>query len=67
MTSISAATQDAPTSANAKVSPLNTEFDKTVELALKNAHVAGLSIAVIDGNETFSKVERLICSHPVDL
>lgn len=38
--------------------PLSPEFDALVEEILDHFHVPGLSIAVIDGNETFAKVLR---------
>ena len=36
--------------------PFNSKFDALVENTLKHFHIPGLSIAVIDGNETFAKV-----------
>lgn len=37
-------------------SPFTAEFDEAVTHLLNQWHVPGLSIAVIDGDETFSKV-----------
>ena len=36
--------------------PFNTKFDAFVEDTLNHFHVPGLSIAVVDGNQTFAKV-----------
>lgn len=61
LTSISAATQVFSKSTKAKTSPLTSDFEKAVTLALNNRHVAGLSVAVIDGNEIFSEVTLPTC------
>lgn len=38
--------------------PLSPELDTLIEETLKHFHVPSLSIAVIDGDETFAKVLR---------
>ena len=38
-------------------SPLNEDFDKFVHQNLDYWHVPGISIALVDNNETFSKVQ----------
>jgi CubicO group peptidase (beta-lactamase class C family) len=38
--------------------PLDGTFDAFVETILQEWHVPGLSIAVIDGEKTFAKVDR---------
>lgn len=37
-------------------SPFSQDFDEDVDRLLNDWHVPGLSIAVVDGNETFTKV-----------
>lgn len=36
--------------------PLSPQFDTLVQQTLDHFHVPGLSIAVVDGNDTFAKV-----------
>ena len=36
--------------------PFDSDFDTLVQETLKHLHVPGLSIAVIDGNQTYAKV-----------
>lgn len=45
---------------DSRSNPFSPELDALVEETLDHFHVAGLSIAVIDGNETFAKV---LCIH----
>ena len=40
--------------------PFSSKFDALVERTLRHFHVPGLSIAVIDGNETYAKVLILL-------
>ena len=40
-----------------RLSPLNEDFDKFVHQNLDYWHVPGISIVVVDNNETFSKVQ----------
>lgn len=37
-------------------SPFDAEFDKLVQDSLKHLHLPGLSIAIVDGNQTHAKV-----------
>lgn len=39
-----------------KVSPLNEDFAKLVHSTLEKWHIQGVAIAVIDGDETWTKV-----------
>jgi hypothetical protein len=41
-------------------SPLNIKFDALVEGLLEKWHVPGISIAVVDGDKTYSKVSNFI-------
>lgn len=43
-------------------SPLTDEFDALVYSNLDYWHVPGISVAVVDGNETFSKVSQCLQS-----
>ena len=38
------------------ISPFNADFDKLVAETLAHWHTPGISIAVVDGEQTFSKV-----------
>ncbi|MCJ1469292.1 hypothetical protein MMC07_007925 [Pseudocyphellaria aurata] len=53
--SIVAGRQASSTSDTGQTSPLNEEYEKIVTAKLKKSHVAGLAVAVVSGNETFSK------------
>ena len=44
-------------SADERPSPLNEDFNKFVQQNLDYWHVPGISIAVVDNNETFSRVK----------
>lgn len=37
-------------------SPFTSDFDKSVVRLMNNWHVPGLAIAIVNGNETYSKV-----------
>lgn len=42
-----------------KESPLTKEFDKRVEELLEQWHVPGLAIGIVDGDETWTKVNHI--------
>lgn len=40
--------------------PLTDEFDELVQEIMEEWKIPGLSIAVVDGNETYAKVSRMM-------
>lgn len=45
-----------------KTSPLNEDFEKLVHETLGKWHIQGVSVAVVDGDETWAEViQRLQC------
>jgi hypothetical protein len=50
---------------NETQTPFDENFDSLVKSLLQEWHVAGLSVAVVDGDQTFAKVRRCVVSKAI--
>lgn len=53
---------DAPARHAVRVSELSHELEVYIDEIMQRWHVPGLSVAVVQGNETWAKVRRSTCS-----